>query len=152
MVMPRVPLTKSLEIFQALSGIGSQLIDLHLLRTDFADKDSEIKFVNRVSPIVGRIQLLEEMVFINSGKVENSEIEFDSCFISGVSETAWNFEIGGHQVAQKWLKDRKGREMTRDECEKYLNVLKAIEEMLKMMALNDVVIKVRGGWSNAFQL
>ena len=151
MEIPRIPLPKSLEIFEALSSIGSELIDLHLLRVDFTNKVSEIKIVSRVLPMVGRIELRGEMVFANSGKIKNSEIGLDSCFVSGVSEEIWNFEIGGHQVAQKWLKDRKGRELILEECEKYLNILKAIEETLRKVVLIDIAIEERGGWSNAFQ-
>jgi hypothetical protein len=33
-------------------------------------------------------------------------------YFDNVPETAWNFYIGGYQPAQKWLKDRKDRELS----------------------------------------
>ena len=33
----------------------------------------------------------------------------------GVPELVWNFHIGGYQVCEKWLKDRKGRTLSADE-------------------------------------
>lgn len=36
----------------------------------------------------------------------------DYQYFEGVPETVWNFFIGGYQPAQKWLKDRKGRNLS----------------------------------------
>ena len=33
-------------------------------------------------------------------------------YFKNVPEIEWNFCIGGYQPAQKWLKDRKGRELS----------------------------------------
>ena len=43
----------------------------------------------------------------NLGTVYINETQY----FSNVPELAWNFYIGGYQPAQKWLKDRKGREL-----------------------------------------
>jgi hypothetical protein len=31
-----------------------------------------------------------------------------------VPENVWEFHIGGYQVCEKWLKDRKGRTLSKD--------------------------------------
>jgi hypothetical protein len=36
----------------------------------------------------------------------------DTQYFDNIPEVAWNFYIGGYQPAQKWLKDRKGRELS----------------------------------------
>lgn len=56
-------------------------------------------------------------------------------------ETAWNFYIGGYQPAQKWLKDRKGRELSYDDIEHYQKIIIALLETDKLMKKIDEVWK-----------
>ena len=47
---------------------------------------------------------------------------------------SWEFYIGGYQPAQKWLKDRVGRELTRSDLKHYnkiINTLKKTDEIMK---------------------
>ena len=53
--------------------------------------------------------------------------------ITGYPETAWNFHIGGYQPAQKWLKDRKHRELTSDEIFHYQKIIGALFETERLM-------------------
>ena len=39
----------------------------------------------------------------------------------------WEYQIGGYQVAEKYLKDRKKRELSQEAIEHYMRVAKAIE-------------------------
>ena len=68
-----------------------------------------------------------------------------------VPEDTWQFHIGGHQVCEKWLKDRKGRKITKDEIEHYQKIVMAISETIRLMAEIDKVIDEHGGWPDAFQ-
>ena len=52
---------------------------------------------------------------------------------SGVSKTAWTFHIGGYQPAQKWLKDRKGRELSWDDIRHYQKIAKILTETARIM-------------------
>lgn len=54
-------------------------------------------------------------------------------YFSNVPETAWNFYIGGYQPAQKWLKDRKGRELTFDDITHYCNIIAVLMETDRLM-------------------
>jgi Type ISP C-terminal specificity domain len=45
-------------------------------------------------------------------------------YFAGVSQTAWEFQIGGYQPAQKWLKDRKGRALSWDDIRHYQKTIK----------------------------
>lgn len=40
-------------------------------------------------------------------------------FFEGVRADVWEFHIGGYQVCQKWLKDRRGRELSYDDIRHY---------------------------------
>jgi hypothetical protein len=50
-----------------------------------------------------------------------------------VSELAWNFYIGGYQPAQKWLKDRKGRELSFADIEHYGKIIAILNETDRIM-------------------
>ena len=54
-------------------------------------------------------------------------------FFGGVPEVAWNFWIGGYQPAQKWLKDRKGRELRNEDIEHYQKIIVALAETDRIM-------------------
>ena len=60
--------------------------------------------------------------------------------IQGVPEEVWNFYIGGYQVCQKWLKDRKGRTLNDDDIQHYQCVVVALKETMELMQLIDDVI------------
>lgn len=55
------------------------------------------------------------------------------CF-SNVPEVAWNFCIGGYQPARKWLKDRKGRNLTFDDILHYRNIIIVLSETHQLMS------------------
>lgn len=42
----------------------------------------------------------------------------------------WKYRIGGYQVCDKWLKDRKGRILSLDEIKHYCRVVTAIEKTM----------------------
>jgi hypothetical protein len=69
----------------------------------------------------------------------------------GVREPVWNFHIGGYQVCEKWLKDRKGRKLTKVDIEHYQKIVVALSETIRLMTEIDKVIDEHGGWPGAFQ-
>ena len=48
--------------------------------------------------------------------------------------------IGGYQVCQKWLKDRKGRTLTYDDLAHYQKVIVALKETIRLMSEIDKAI------------
>ena len=46
---------------------------------------------------------------------------------------SWTFYIGGHQPAQKWLKDRKGRALGFDDVKHDQRILKILAETDRIM-------------------
>jgi hypothetical protein len=69
----------------------------------------------------------------------------------GVREEVWNFHIGGYQVCEKWLKDRKGRTLSKDDLAHYHKIVVALSETIRLMKKIDEVIEQHGGWPGAFQ-
>jgi hypothetical protein len=68
-----------------------------------------------------------------------------------VPEAVWQFHIGGYQVCEKWLKDRKGRTLTADDINHYQRIIVALAETIRLMGEIDEVIEQYGGWPGAFQ-
>ena len=120
MDFPRLPLTSNRKVFESLSELGKELIALHLLEKSLNVKT---KF-----PIVGTNEV--GTVKYDSGKVWINKTQY----IHIVDENIWKFHIGGYQVCQKWLRDRKGRKLGFDELIHYGKMISAIEETIRIMA------------------
>ncbi|HBS32535.1 MAG TPA: adenine methyltransferase [Parvularcula sp.] len=54
-------------------------------------------------------------------------------YFANAPEVSWGFYIGGYQPAQKWLKDRKGRELSFDDVRHYQKILKILAETDRIM-------------------
>ncbi len=64
-------------------------------------------------------------------------------YFEGVPKAVWEFHIGGYQVCEKWLKDRKGRKLANDDLAHYQKVVVALDETIRVMREIDDVIP---GW------
>jgi hypothetical protein len=64
-------------------------------------------------------------------------------YFEGVPPEVWNFHIGGYQVCQKWLKDRKDRKISVDDSTHYQKIVVALKETIRLMAEIDELIP---GW------
>jgi hypothetical protein len=67
-----------------------------------------------------------------------------------VPEAVWKFRIGGYQVCEKWLKDRKGRTLSKDDIAHYQKIVVALNETIRLMKEIDDTIEKHGGWPGAF--
>jgi hypothetical protein len=70
----------------------------------------------------------------------------DAQHFDGVPEAVWDVHIGGYRVAEKWLKDRKGRQLSYDDLTHYQKVVAALARTLDLQALLDRAIDSSGGW------
>ncbi|HEX5961833.1 MAG TPA: type ISP restriction/modification enzyme, partial [Rhodanobacteraceae bacterium] len=78
----------------------------------------------------------------NSGRVWIN----DAQYFDGVPEAVWDMHIGGYRVAEKWLKDRKGRLLSFDDIEHYQRVIAALARTLALQAELDAAVTSAGGW------
>jgi len=60
-------------------------------------------------------------------------------YFEGFSKAVWEYRIGAYQVAEKYLKDRKKRELSLEEIEHYMRVAKAIEGAIEVQGKVDEV-------------
>jgi predicted helicase len=54
--------------------------------------------------------------------------------------------VGGYQVCQKWLKDRKGRALSEEDILHYQKIVVALNETIRIMKEIDEAIDEHGGW------
>jgi hypothetical protein len=143
---PRLPLTGNLELIRALARLGGELTALHLLefpqketketKTSFPLLPSVPVFVGR-NPQVEKVSWSGDTVWLDKAQTTG---------FKGVREDVWNFHIGGYQVCEKWLKDRKGRTLSAADREHYQKIVVALSETIRLMQEIDEVIEKHGGW------
>ncbi len=118
---PRIPFTPDPELFGELAALGKRLVDLHLLRSDELDPPLarfEGEGDNRVAPTSGKGFRYDE-------ETERVCINKAQCF-APVPAELWEYRIGGYQVLQKWLKDRKDRRLSMEEIKTYCRIVTAL--------------------------
>jgi predicted helicase len=116
---PRLPLTSNKKLFKSLADLGEQLVELHLMK---AHIEYNSYFPIEGDNIVEKIEYKDNKVYINKTQ-----------YFDNVSLNTWEFHIGGYQVCQKWLKDRKARELSYEDCKNYLYILAALEKTQSVM-------------------
>ncbi|MEP0711295.1 type ISP restriction/modification enzyme [Algoriphagus sp.] len=150
---PRVPYPTDVEEFWRLVALGGELRSLHLMEspslnayiTEYpvggenevekphfvigSDESASSRGRNDRSDLSKETASTAEADLAVTGRVYiNTEQYFDK-----VPELAWNFYIGGYQPAQKWLKDRKGRQLDFQDILHYQKIIKALTETERVM-------------------
>ena len=54
-------------------------------------------------------------------------------YFEGIAPEVWELRIGGYQPMDKWLKDRRGRELSFDDRNHYLKIAAALQETIRLM-------------------
>lgn len=132
MDFPRLPLISDKTLFKQLADLGEQLVSLHLMdgKTNQGLYDSEHCFPIAGDNLVEKIDYQDNKIYINKTQY------FDS-----ITPELWAFHIGGYQVCQKWLRDRKGKHLSYDDCNHYLTILAALEHtQTLMLAIDDILV------------
>jgi len=146
---PRVPLPNSIDVLRDLAQLGGELVGLHLMESFRPDKFT-CTYTGPKNPAVVRVEWRSDTVLLNSIEAVNGSSPSATTGFHNVSESVWNFHIGGYQVCAKWLKDRKGRTLSDEDIIHYQKIVVAISETIRLMAEIDEVIEAHGGWPGAF--
>jgi predicted helicase len=133
---PRVPLTASPDLFRKLCFLGEELVALHLLESPQVTQlltHYPVAGDNFVEKGFPKFVVYEEgqpgYVFINKTQ-----------YFEGVPKEVWEFRVGGYQVCDKWLKDRRGRQLSFDDLMHYQKVVVALAETMRLMKEIDKAI------------
>jgi len=138
---PRVPLTADVEMFRRLVSLGRELIALHLMESPLLNSpltSFPIPGDSLVTPRGGYPKYVPPEAGYGGRVYINREQYFE-----GVNPEVWAFEIGGYQVLHKWLKDRRGRELSFINKRHYQQVVVALVETMRLMEEIDAAIP---GW------
>lgn len=130
---PRIPFTDDEELFKELSAIGEELISHHLLKVNYSknickiDGDSDNFKVEKVSYEPDSMK-----VWINKDR-----------YFAPVPPEIWNFYIGGYQVLDKWLKERKKHDITLsgEDVQHFIKVVNVLGNTIETMQKIDELTK-----------
>ncbi|MBB1126667.1 DNA methyltransferase [Thiospirillum jenense] len=129
MDFPRIPWPRSADEFWSIADKGTQLRQLHLMEPAAIGATTH-PFIGDGQPIIDKPRYVNQQVWINQSQ-----------YFAEVPAVAWTFYIGGYQPAQKWLKDRRGRELTFDEIKHYQRIIKILSEtdrIMQTIGFNDI--------------
>lgn len=127
---PRILFAETPEQFEALSALGWDLIQTHLLKTvprssprlgDYTGKGD-----HTVESVVYSPE--ESTVWINPKRTQG---------FANIPQVVWDFHIGGYQVIDKYLKSRKGRTLNLDEQTQVGNIAESLNFTIAQMARID---------------
>jgi len=140
---PRVPLTADRALFWQLAALGRELAALHLL-----DADAAPVLLRPITcfPVAGdgtvekghpRYAEATRRVYINADNVKTGK---QGQYFENAPPEVWDFQVGGYQPCQKWLKDRVGRRLTYDDLTHYSRIVISLKETLRLMGEIDAAI------------
>ena len=148
---PRVPLTSDREKFHRLVELGGELVALHLLESPLlarpatrypvvGDNRVEKGYPKYFAPgVVEPGSKAGDGVVLEVGRVYINR----SQYFEGVPSEVWEHQVGGYQVCDKWLKDRRGRQLSYDDLTHYQKVVVALKETIRLMEEVDSAV---GAW------
>ncbi|MBC8205845.1 MAG: N-6 DNA methylase, partial [Kiritimatiellaeota bacterium] len=133
---PRIPLPAKGRFFISMSRIGKELINSHL-QTEEELNVSVFEFDGSGNESVqpGYPKYVDRKILISA----------KNGFVS-VPEHIWKFTIGGYQVCSKWLKDRRGRPLSKDDIIQYRKILVSLQKTLELMKSAEDEVIAAGGW------
>ena len=144
---PRVPYPENKDTFWKLVKLGAELRQIHLLESPEVNKYIT-QYPIDGNNMVTKIKFEENYEIIKGDTIINMDPVYplgrvyinDTQYFQMIPEVAWNFYIGGYQPAQKWLKDRKGRELSFEDILHYQKIIVALKRTDEIMKEIDLVI------------
>nr|WP_072721202.1 type ISP restriction/modification enzyme [Planktothrix tepida] len=129
---PRLPLTSNEPLFNNLATKGEELVKLHLMESQQLNRlitQYQGEGDNKVTEVTYKPQ--QQRIYINK-----------TCYFEGIQPEIWEFKIGGYQVLDKWLKDRKkaNRSLSFEDILHYQKIVVALTATLKIMKEIDQII------------
>lgn len=118
---PCIPFVDNSKTFEALSTLGWELVQAHLL------KSAPQKLKVDINP--GNFKV-EKPTYSAQGQ----RLNFNKTqYFTPVPQDVWDFHIGGYQVLNQYLKARKGRTLSLDEIEDIKNMVNVLRFTIDQM-------------------
>ena len=140
---PRVPYPKDKETFWQLVKLGGEIRQIHLLESPKVEEfitsypiDGDNIITRKLNKndweITGKISNLQGFKNLEGLEVGRIWIN-EKQYFDNIPLVAWEFYIGGYQPAQKWLKDRRGRQLSFEDILHYQKIIVALTETDRLM-------------------
>jgi hypothetical protein len=133
---PRVPFTEDYELFNRMGKYGGKLVDLHLLKSPELNNPIA-KFQGSGDSHIEkpRYNEKEKRVYINKER-----------YFEGIEKEVWEYQIGGYQVLDKWLKDRKGWKLSLEDMKHYCQIATALEKTIEVQEeIDNLYLNIENG-------
>jgi len=126
---PRIPFTREYKLFIEVAKLGGELTEFHLLKHKGLNKPVA-KYKGKGDDRVVKPKYDEEkhIAFIN-----------EKNYFGGITPEVWNYRIGGYQVMEKYLKDRKGRAM--EDPGHYCKIATSLSFTIELQQIADNLFK-----------
>jgi len=120
---PKIPFDVDKTIFFRLRDLWRELRTYHLMENEnLTPKNFITTYPVDWNNEVWKVKYEDEEVFIN-----------DTQYFSWAPLKIWEFYIWGYQPAQKWLKDRKGRNLSYEDILHYSKIILCLKETMRIM-------------------
>ena len=130
---PRIPIAclpgsgqPFVALWKALLPLGQALIEAHLLRKVPAALRARF-------PVAGD-NLVDKPRYTPGPQGAPGRVHINATqYFDSVPASTWAFKVGGYQVCEKWLKDRKGRPLSLQDLEHYRSTVAALTHTRALM-------------------
>lgn len=126
---PRIPFTADAALFDDMAALGERLTALHLLRSPALDPPLA-RFHGEGD---GRVAKNRGAGFRYDADAERVWIN-EAQHFAPVPPELWEYTIGGYQVLEKWLKDRRERQLSLEEIKTYCRIVTALAGTVELQA------------------
>ena len=150
----RIPVTSDPDLFRDLCALGAKLTAVTTL------VDADVKSNLPGFPVSGTSEIApgyprytgpgdtppDNSAPVTEGRVYinvNGASDGTGQFFKGISQEAWTYTIGGHQVLEKWLRSRRGDRLSFDEIKRFSTVARAVGVLIETQ---DLVRKIIMPW------
>ncbi|MDP2682540.1 MAG: type ISP restriction/modification enzyme [Deltaproteobacteria bacterium] len=116
---PRVPFTSDYKLFVKMGQYGEKLVKLHLLKSSELDKPVA-RFQGNGTNKIEKLGYEKGKLYINNDQ-----------YFEGIAPEVYEYQVGGYQVCEKWLKDRKGKSLSLDDIKHYCMVATSIQKTIE---------------------
>lgn len=126
---PRIPFPENHELFNTMAGLGKRLVQIHLLQSPEIDEPF-VKAQGKGNNVVEKLKYDEktQRVYYNP-----------SHYFEGFTREIWEYQVGGYQVCNKWLKDRKGKILSADDIKHYCMIAGALRKTMEIQKEIDTI-------------
>ncbi|OHB79415.1 MAG: hypothetical protein A2Z25_21415 [Planctomycetes bacterium RBG_16_55_9] len=117
---PRIPFAADAGLFSKMARYGADLIELHLLKSKRLEEPM-MKFHGRGD------RRIEKLEYDSKKKLVKINLEQ---YFSPLPDETWRYQVGGYQVMEKWLRDRKGKNLDLEDIRHYCRMATALTETM----------------------